>query len=129
MGVTNMICMEDRKKAFEVAANMGMNYYSSLAFHWLDNIPKPPGLPEWPERIPEPTPEQVEELAAGGFIVAGDPDDCVPGVQRWVDEGFDPLTFRPPPNKLPPEVVVPSMELFGRWVIPQFAQHPKPPPP
>src|SRR3546814_6152735 len=38
MGVTNMICMEDRKKALEVEANMGMNYYSSLAFHWPDNI-------------------------------------------------------------------------------------------
>ena len=43
MGVTNMLCMEDRKKAFEVASNMGMNYYTSLAFHWLDNIPKPDG--------------------------------------------------------------------------------------
>ena len=43
MGVTNMLCMEDRKKAFEVAANMGMNYYTSLAYHWLDNIPKPDG--------------------------------------------------------------------------------------
>ena len=50
MGVTNMLCMEDRKKAFEVAANMGMNYYTSLMYHWLDNIPKPDGLPEWPER-------------------------------------------------------------------------------
>ena len=45
MGVTNMLCMEDRKKAFEVAANMGMNYYTSLMYHWLDNIPKPDGLP------------------------------------------------------------------------------------
>ena len=52
MGVTNMLCMEDRKKAFEVAANMGMNYYTSLMYHWLDNIPKPDGLPEWPERAP-----------------------------------------------------------------------------
>ena len=50
MGVTNMLCMEDRKKAFEVAANMGMNYYTSLMYHWLDNIPKPDGLPEWPEQ-------------------------------------------------------------------------------
>src|SRR3546814_2516517 len=102
MGVTNMICMEDRKKAFEVAANMGMNYYSSLAFHWLDNIPKPPGLPEWPERIPEPTPEQVEELAAGGFIVAGDPDDCVTGVQRWVDEASTSSRSAPPRQRCPP---------------------------
>ena len=65
MGVTNMLCMEDRNKAFETAANMGMNYYTSLAFHWLDNIPKPKGLPVWPDQIPEPTPEDVEKLTDG----------------------------------------------------------------
>ncbi|MEO7571215.1 MAG: LLM class flavin-dependent oxidoreductase [Acidimicrobiales bacterium] len=124
MGVTNMLCMEDRKKAFEVASNMGMNYYTSLAFHWLDNIPKPDGLPEWPNKIPEPTPEQVEAMAAGGFVVVGDPDDCAKGVQKWADEGFDQLTFSPTTNTLPTDVIVQSMELFGREVIPQFDKDP-----
>ena len=124
MGVTNMLCMEDRKKAFEVASNMGMNYYTSLAFHWLDNIPKPEGLPEWPNKIPEPTPEAVEQLAAEGYVVIGDPDDCARGVKKWIDEGFDQLTFSPTTNTLPTEVVVQSMELFGREVIPQFDKDP-----
>ena len=124
MGVTNMLCMEDRKKAFEVASNMGMNYYTSLAFHWLDNIPKPDGLPEWPNKIPEPTPEQVEQMAAGGFVVVGDPDDCAKGVQKWADEGFDQLTFSPTTNTLSTDVIVQSMELFGREVIPQFDKDP-----
>jgi len=124
MGVTNMLCMEDRKKAFEVASNMGMNYYTSLAFHWLDNIPKPDGLPEWPNKIPEPTPEQVEAMAAAGMVVIGDPDDCAKGVQQWADEGFDQLTFSPTTNTLPTEVIVQSMELFGREVIPQFDKDP-----
>ena len=52
MGVTNMLCMEDRTKAFETASNMGMNYYSTLAYHWLDNVPRPKHLPEWPEQDP-----------------------------------------------------------------------------
>ena len=124
MGVTNMLCMEDRREAFEVASRMGMNYYTSLAFHWLDNIPKPPGLPEWPNKIPEPTPEAVEQLAADGYVVIGDPDDCAKGVQRWIDEGFDQLTFSPTTNTLPTDVVVGSMELFGREVIPQFDKDP-----
>jgi alkanesulfonate monooxygenase SsuD/methylene tetrahydromethanopterin reductase-like flavin-dependent oxidoreductase (luciferase family) len=125
MGVTNMLCMEDRKKAFEVAANMGMNYYTSLAFHWLDNIPKPDGLPEWPNKIPEPTPEAVEKMAAEGFVVIGDPDDCAKGVQKWIDEGFDQLTFSPTTNTLPTETVVESMALFGSTVIPQFDKDPE----
>jgi alkanesulfonate monooxygenase SsuD/methylene tetrahydromethanopterin reductase-like flavin-dependent oxidoreductase (luciferase family) len=119
-----MLCMEDRKKAFEVASNMGMNYYTSLAFHWVDNIPKPDGLPEWPNKIPEPTPEQVEQMAAGGFVIVGDPDDCAMGVQKWADEGFDQLTFSPTTNTLSTDVVVQSMEMFGREVIPQFDKDP-----
>ena len=125
MGVTNMLCMEDRKKAFEVASNMGMNYYSTLAYHWLDNVPRPKHLPEWPAKIPEPTPEQVEQLSADGYCVIGDPDDCARSVQAWADMGFDQLTFSPTTNTLPTEVVVGSMELFGREVIPQFDKDPE----
>jgi alkanesulfonate monooxygenase SsuD/methylene tetrahydromethanopterin reductase-like flavin-dependent oxidoreductase (luciferase family) len=125
MGVTNMLCMEDRRKAFEVASAMGMNYYSTLAYHWLDNVPRPKTLPPWPERIPEPTPEQVEELSAQGYAVIGDPDDCARSVQAWVDQGFDQLTFSPTTNTLATEVVVASMELFGREVIPQFDRNPE----
>jgi alkanesulfonate monooxygenase SsuD/methylene tetrahydromethanopterin reductase-like flavin-dependent oxidoreductase (luciferase family) len=120
MGVTNMLCMEDRRKAFEVASNMGMNYYSTLAYHWLDNVPRPKHLPEWPAKIPEPSPEQVEQLSAEGYAVIGDPDDCIRSVQRWADMGFDQLTFSPTTNTLPTEVVISSMEVFGREVIPQF---------
>jgi alkanesulfonate monooxygenase SsuD/methylene tetrahydromethanopterin reductase-like flavin-dependent oxidoreductase (luciferase family) len=125
MGVTNMLCMEDRNKAFEVASRMDMQYYSSLAFRWLDNIPKPDGLPQWPERLPEPTPEQVEQLAASGLAIIGDPDDCARGVQRWADCGFDQLTFSPTTNTLDTEVVIASMELFGSEVIPQFDKDPE----
>ena len=125
MGVTNMLCMEDRKKAFEVAANMGMNYYTRLMYHWLDNIPKPDGLPEWPEQAsPSPRRRGRADDQRGGFVIVGDPDDCVRGVQRWTDVGFDQLTFSPTTNTLPTEVVVQSMELFGREVIPQFDKDP-----
>ena len=124
MGVTNMLCMEDRNKAFEVAAQMNMNYYSSLAFHWLDNIPKPKGLPVWPDRIPEPTPEAIEKMSADGMAVIGDPDDCIKAVERWNEVGFDQLTFSPTTNTLSTDVIVESMELFGREVIPHFDKDP-----
>ena len=124
MGVTNMLCMEDRNKAFEVAADMQMNYYTSLAYHWLDNIPKPDGMPVWPNRIPEPSPEQVEKLVAAGFAVIGDPDDCANAIRKWAEIGIDQLTFSPTTNTLPTEVVTASMELFGSEVIPQFDKDP-----
>jgi alkanesulfonate monooxygenase SsuD/methylene tetrahydromethanopterin reductase-like flavin-dependent oxidoreductase (luciferase family) len=116
--------MEDRDEAFRVASDMGMNYYTSLAFHWLDNIPKPKGLPEWPNKIPEPTPEAVEQLSAGGYVAIGDPDDCARSIERWVDIGVDQITFSPTTNTLPTDVVTASMELFGREVIPRFDTDP-----
>jgi len=120
MGVTNMLCLEDRNEAFEWATKIGLNYYSSLAFHWLDNIPKPKGLPEWPDIIPEPTVDVVEALSADGTFVVGDPDDCARAVQKWVDIGIDQLCFSPTTNTLPYEKIVESMETFGKHVIPQF---------
>lgn len=125
MGVTNMLCMEDRKKAFEVASDMGMNYYSTLAYHWLDNVPRPKNFPEWPNKIPEPTPEQVEQLSAEGYAIIGDPDDCVKAIQKWEEVGFDQLTFSPTTNTLETEVVTASMELFGAEVIGQFDKDPE----
>ena len=44
--------------------------------------------------------------------------------QKWADEGFDQLTFSPTTNTLPTDVIVASMELFGREVIPQFDKDP-----
>ncbi|CAN5643565.1 LLM class flavin-dependent oxidoreductase [soil metagenome] len=124
MGVTNLVCMEDRDEAFRTAAAMGMNYYTGLMYHWLDNIPKPKGLPEWPERIPEPTAEDIEKLSAGGFVVVGDPDDCARSLRMWEDIGFDQITFSPTTNTLPTDVVTASMELFGKEVLPQFDKDP-----
>ena len=124
MVVTNMICMEDREQAFEAAVTSGMNYYSSLQMHWLDNIPKPEGYPVWPDVIPEPTIEQIKKAAEIGMVVVGDPDDCAKAVQRWVDIGADQLCFSPTTNNMHQDQIIESMELFGREVVPQFDTDP-----
>jgi len=124
MVVTNMICMEDREQAFEVAVSSGMNYYSSLQMHWLDNIPKPDGYPVWPDVIPEPTIEQIKKAAEIGMVVVGDPDDCAKAVQRWVDIGADQICFSPTTNNMAQDQIIASMELFGREVVPQFDTDP-----
>ena len=67
MGVTNMLCMEDRKKAFEVAANMGMNYYTTLAYHWLDNMPRADGPPRVAEQDPRADAGAGREAVGGGL--------------------------------------------------------------
>jgi alkanesulfonate monooxygenase SsuD/methylene tetrahydromethanopterin reductase-like flavin-dependent oxidoreductase (luciferase family) len=124
MVVTNMVCMEDRERAFEVAVSSGMNYYTSLQMHWLDNIPKPPGFPEWPDLIPEPTVEQMKKAAEIGMVLVGDPDDCAKAIRRWEDIGADQLCFSPTTNTMSQDDITASMELFGKEVIPQFDKDP-----
>jgi alkanesulfonate monooxygenase SsuD/methylene tetrahydromethanopterin reductase-like flavin-dependent oxidoreductase (luciferase family) len=124
MVVTNMICMEDREQAFEAAVTSGMNYYTSLQMHWLDNIPKPEGFPVWPDLIPEPTIDQLKKAVELGMVVVGDPDDCAKAVQRWVDIGADQICFSPTTNNMHQDQIIESMELFGREVIPQFDTDP-----
>jgi alkanesulfonate monooxygenase SsuD/methylene tetrahydromethanopterin reductase-like flavin-dependent oxidoreductase (luciferase family) len=124
MVVTNMICMENREEAFEVAVNSGMNYYTSLQMHWLDNIPKPPNFPVWPELIPEPSVDELKKAVEIGMVVVGDPDDCANAIRKWEDIGADQLCFSPTTNNLSSEVVIESMELFGKEVLPQFDKDP-----
>ncbi len=56
-----------------------------------------------------------------GFLV-GDPAHCVEQVQRYADMGVDALVLRV--DSLPHDQLMRSIELFGKYVIPQF-KHPR----
>ena len=105
MGVTNMLCMEDREKAFEVAVNMGMNYYTSLADPLARQHPEARGLPG----VARPDPRadrssRSRRRPSSACVVVGDPDDCAKAMQHWVDIGVDQLTLQPHHQQLPTEV-------------------------
>jgi alkanesulfonate monooxygenase SsuD/methylene tetrahydromethanopterin reductase-like flavin-dependent oxidoreductase (luciferase family) len=120
----DMLCLEDGDRARQIFAANNSKYHTGLVFKYLDSFPRPEGFPVWPDRIPEPSPEGVEKIAADGMAIIGDPDDCAKALRRWEDIGVDQLTFSPTTNTLPTEVVRASMELFGREVIPQFDTDP-----
>ncbi|MDN5925902.1 MAG: LLM class flavin-dependent oxidoreductase [Hyphomicrobiales bacterium] len=64
-----------------------------------------------------------------GSIIIGDPDNFVENIQRFADLGADEVWFRL--DSLPHELICQSIELIGRYVIPQFkdqrqiVQHPE----
>lgn len=122
--VTNMICCENRNDAFKLASEIGMSYYHSQVLKWLDTFPRPKGVPVWPELIPEPTPDEVEALAATGAIIAGDPDDCAKGVEVYQSIGIDQLVFSPLTTQISLEDSLASFELFGTQVLPRFDTDP-----
>jgi alkanesulfonate monooxygenase SsuD/methylene tetrahydromethanopterin reductase-like flavin-dependent oxidoreductase (luciferase family) len=122
--VTQLVCDEDPHRARRVAMTMGSGYHTSLVFRYLDTFPRPPGIPQWPALIPEPTPEALEERIASGGRVVGDPDEVARGVQLYADIGCDQLIFGILASTQPQATALRTVELFGRHVIPRFDTDP-----
>src|SRR5262249_41164648 len=73
MITSQMLCLDDGQKAREISCDMNASYQNSLVFHYLDTFPKPPFVPDWPELIPEPTIDEMEQRIQAGRVVVGTP--------------------------------------------------------
>jgi alkanesulfonate monooxygenase SsuD/methylene tetrahydromethanopterin reductase-like flavin-dependent oxidoreductase (luciferase family) len=122
--VTALLCLEDGAQARREALRMGSGYHTSLVFRYLDTFPRPAGVPAWPQLIPEPTPEQLEERIATGQRIVGNPDECAAAVQKYADVGCDQIIFGVLASTQPQDVALRSVELFGRHVQPRFDKDP-----
>jgi alkanesulfonate monooxygenase SsuD/methylene tetrahydromethanopterin reductase-like flavin-dependent oxidoreductase (luciferase family) len=124
MVTSQMLCLEDGQKARDIACNMTSGYQNSLVFRYLDTFPKPPGLPEWPNLIPEPTPETLDAAIASGLVCVGTPDEVERGVRGFADIGADQLVFGMLSTTMPIEIAVEAVETFGKHVLPKFDTDP-----
>jgi alkanesulfonate monooxygenase SsuD/methylene tetrahydromethanopterin reductase-like flavin-dependent oxidoreductase (luciferase family) len=91
----------------------------------LDSFPKPEGVPDWPDVMPEPTLAELKEQVDMGIIAVGNPDDCAGVAQQYADAGADQLVVSPMTTTMPFATAVESMRLFGEKVIPRFDTDPK----
>lgn len=123
--VTRGFCLPDRDEARARAVTMGSGYYQSLVFRWLDSFPRPPGIPEWPELVPEPDLETIDAQIGMGLMLVGDPDDCAHVVQKYVDIGCDQLIVGALNNNLSAEECIRSLETMGEHLIPRFDTDPQ----
>jgi alkanesulfonate monooxygenase SsuD/methylene tetrahydromethanopterin reductase-like flavin-dependent oxidoreductase (luciferase family) len=124
MITSQMLCLEDGQKARDVACNMHASYQNSLVFHYLDTFPKPPGLPEWPDLIPEPTPESLNHQIERGQVCIGTPEEVNRAVQGYANTGADQLVFGMLSTTMPIEVCTEALETFGRHIIPEYDKDP-----
>jgi alkanesulfonate monooxygenase SsuD/methylene tetrahydromethanopterin reductase-like flavin-dependent oxidoreductase (luciferase family) len=124
MVTSQMLCLEDGQKARDIACNMSSGYQQSLVFHYLDTFPKPSFVPDWPEQIPDFTPSDLDEAIAAGLTVTGTPEECEKAVQGYADIGADQLVFGQLSTTMPIDVVLESVETFGKHVLPQFDKDP-----
>ena len=124
MVTSQMLCLEDGRRAREIASDITMGYQNTLVFRYLDTFPKPPGIPDWPEVLPEPTPETLDIGIDRGLVAIGTPDECIKACHTYEDIGADQLTFGMLSTTMPIEVAVEAVEIFGKYVIPEFDKDP-----
>jgi alkanesulfonate monooxygenase SsuD/methylene tetrahydromethanopterin reductase-like flavin-dependent oxidoreductase (luciferase family) len=121
---TSFMCLEDGDAARDWMTRSRNGRQQSLVFKYLDTFPKPPGIPDWPNEIPDPTLEQLAAGAEKGTSIVGTPDECAEILQKWEAIGVDQLIMGPTGSTYPYEVVEEAVELFGTKVIPQFDDSP-----
>jgi alkanesulfonate monooxygenase SsuD/methylene tetrahydromethanopterin reductase-like flavin-dependent oxidoreductase (luciferase family) len=122
---TSFMCLEDGDAARNWMTRSRNGRQQSLVFKYLDTFPKPPGIPDWPVEIPDPTLEQLAAGAQKGTSIVGTPDECAEILQQWQAIGVDQLIMGPTGSVYPYEVVEEAVELFGTKVIPQFDTDPE----
>ena len=123
MTTVSMCCMEDGAKARQSFVNTGRSYLTSLVFRYHDSFPRPEGIPLWPETIPEPTLDDIDDRIKEGFGLCGSPDEVIKQVEVYSKVGSDQLVFGVPVN-MPHEDALESIETFGKYVIPHFDKDP-----
>ncbi|GHF97409.1 LLM class flavin-dependent oxidoreductase [Streptomyces filamentosus] len=123
MVTSTAICAETHEKAVEIAAGGGLNYLQSLLFRYHDTFPRPEGVPEWPELLPEYSAEIIELLIAEELMICGDPGEVLAQCRRWERAGADQLSFGLPVG-IGYEDTMNTIKLIGEHVIPEIDTDP-----
>ncbi|WP_037575128.1 LLM class flavin-dependent oxidoreductase [Phaeacidiphilus oryzae] len=123
MVTSTAICAPTHKEAVRIAASSNLNYLQSLLFRYHDTFPRPDGIPEWPELLPEYTEEFIELLIAEELMICGDPDEVLTQCKRWEQAGADQLVFGLPVG-IPYEDCLQTIKLVGRHVVPKIDTDP-----
>jgi len=93
MVTTQLLCLEDGRRARDLGANLGMGYHRSLLLRYLDTFPRPEGVPEWPELLPDPTPDEIDAAIKAGETAYGTPDEVEVAIRRYADAGVDQVIY------------------------------------
>jgi alkanesulfonate monooxygenase SsuD/methylene tetrahydromethanopterin reductase-like flavin-dependent oxidoreductase (luciferase family) len=125
MVTTQLLCLEDGDRVRRLGANIGTGYHRSLLLRYLDTFPRPAGIPEWPELLPDPTPEQIDEAIASGDSPYGTPEEVTLAMQKYVDAGVDQVVFGLLSSTIDRELATETIETFGKHVLPQFDKDPQ----
>jgi alkanesulfonate monooxygenase SsuD/methylene tetrahydromethanopterin reductase-like flavin-dependent oxidoreductase (luciferase family) len=123
LGVIAAYVDEDSQKARESYVKADGNYLISNVFRYHDTMPRPEGLPQWPERIPPATMDDIDATIAAGQVILGNPDEALEQCKRWESTGIDQIVFGIGPA--PIEETLETIRLLGKYVIPKLDRDPE----
>jgi len=124
MVTTQLLCLEDGQRARDLGANLGMGYHRSLLLRYLDTFPRPEGVPEWPELLPDPTPDEIDAAIKAGETAYGTPDEVEVAIRRYADAGVDQVVFGLLSSTMDRALASETIETFGKHVLPAFDTDP-----
>jgi alkanesulfonate monooxygenase SsuD/methylene tetrahydromethanopterin reductase-like flavin-dependent oxidoreductase (luciferase family) len=122
MVTSTAMVAEDSAEADRRFMNADVMYLQSNVFRYHDTFPHPPEIPNWPDLLPDPTPEMLPFLKDGGIIL-GDPDEALQQCQRWESTGIDQLVFGT--GMATREQDLETIRLIGQHVIPKLDKDPE----
>jgi alkanesulfonate monooxygenase SsuD/methylene tetrahydromethanopterin reductase-like flavin-dependent oxidoreductase (luciferase family) len=121
-----VICLNDRKRAREIAMSAGRGYLVTMVNLYHDTMPKSPDARTWPTPpIEMPwTEELLDQLIEGGYLLCGTPDEVCEQVARYGEVGCDQVVFGLPGEGMTHDEILEMLEVFGDKVIPEFDKDP-----
>lgn len=120
-----VICLEDRKRAREIALSRGRGYQYSLVALYHDTMPRKEGAPIWPQPPHQiPNEEVLDQVIAAGSLLCGTPEEVCEQLAAYQDVGCDQVVFSMAPEGVEHDEVFEMIELFGTKVIPEYDKDP-----
>ncbi len=117
------ICLEDGDKARQIAADAGTVRLHAGVYRYHTTMPRPEGIPYWPDTFPEPSVDMIDAGIKHGYIACGDPDEIIEQLKRFEATGVDQVVWSLPVD-IPQEVCLETIRLLGEYVIPKFDKDP-----
>jgi len=124
MVTTDMMVLEDGKRAREISLNNRGNYHTALLLKYLDSFPISEGQPKWPEIPPPAQPEGLEYAIRKGIVAVGSPDEAIASLKRYEAIGADQIAFGTFSTDVSLENATEAYETFGKYVLPEFDKDP-----
>ncbi|MDI3387599.1 LLM class flavin-dependent oxidoreductase [Streptomyces sp. B-S-A8] len=128
MMTNTVICLNDRKRAREIAMNAGLGYLVTLVNLYHDTMPKSLDAITWPQppiALSQLGGEEIlDEVIKAGLMLCGTPEEVCEQVAAYQTVGCDQVVFGLT-GGMTYEEHLEMLEVFGDKVIPEFDTDPE----